>query len=72
MPYQSRASAILSDWREVERDLLTVEPGTPEASRLRAEADGLREEYQRLVEDALRNDHPALPPFPGAFEAEAN
>ena len=36
---------ILERWRSVERELDAAEPGSPEASRLLAEFDRLRDEY---------------------------
>ena len=64
MPIRHDAEQILTDWREVERDLDAVPEGSPESSALRDEAGRLRDEYQRLVEEARARSHPELPPFP--------
>ena len=63
MPYQREADAVIEDWREVEQDLLVVPRGTPEALKLNAEAERLRDEHQRLVEEGRRH-HRAMEPFP--------
>lgn len=41
---------VLARWREVERRLVEVQDGTPEAEELQAEAATLREEMKRLTE----------------------
>ena len=65
MPYQRLAVAVLADWFEVERTLRLVPSRSREALLLRAEARGLRDEYQRLV-DAAVQFHMAVPKrFPG-------
>jgi hypothetical protein len=53
MPYQRLAAEVLADWHEVQRTLRLVSSGTQEARLLRAEAQGLRHEYDRLVETAI-------------------
>jgi hypothetical protein len=64
MPYRARAEAILARWREIERALEKVEAGTAEAEYLAGVAAELRDEYQRVVEEARRADRPVPPPFP--------
>ena len=64
MPYQREAEAVLAMWREVERSLTTAEPGTPEEERLRADAALMRDEYQRLIEQAREHHRDVPPPFP--------
>ena len=64
MPYQREAEAVLAMWRDIERELATVEPGTPEAERLQTHAVLLRDEYQRLIEQALLHHRDVPPPFP--------
>jgi hypothetical protein len=65
VPYQRLAVAVLADWFEVERTLRLVPTRSREALLLRAEARGLRDEYQRLV-DAAVQFHMAVPKrFPG-------
>jgi uncharacterized membrane protein YccC len=43
-------SAILERWRAVERQLDDIEPGTPEATRLFAEFERIRDEYMTMFE----------------------
>ena len=64
MPYRARAEAILAQWREIERALEKVEGGTAEPEYLADVAAELRDEYQRVVEEARRADRPMPPPFP--------
>jgi hypothetical protein len=64
VPYQRQAEGLLATWREVERSLAEAEPGSPEAERLQSDAALLRDEYQRLIQEATANDRPAPPPFP--------
>jgi hypothetical protein len=64
MPYQRLAVAVLADWCEVQRTLMTVPPRTREASLLRNEARHLRDEYQRLVDAAVLFHLPIPPGFP--------
>jgi len=40
-----RLAAILERWRQVERDLATAEPGSPDAKRLFEEFQRVRQEY---------------------------
>ena len=63
---QHEAEAIVAAWREVERDIAAVEPGSPEYVTLYIEARQLRDEYQRLVETARTNLRLEPPPFPGS------
>jgi hypothetical protein len=58
------AETIVAAWREVEREIGAVEPGSPEYVTLYIEARQLREEYQRLVDRARTNLRPEPPPFP--------
>lgn len=69
MPYQREAEAVLAMWREIERELAQVEPGTPEAERLQTHAVLLRDEYQRLIREAEAHHRPVPPPFPEASGA---
>ncbi len=69
MPYRRLAVAVLIDWREVERTLMAVQGETEEAALLRAEAKGLRAEYQRLVDAAILFGRPVPPPFPVTSES---
>lgn len=64
MLYQLEAEQVLSAWREVERDIAGVEPGSPEYVTLYIEARQLRDEYQSLIETARTNLRPEPPPFP--------
>jgi hypothetical protein len=67
VPYRREAETLLSLWRQVERDLETVEPGTREAEALQAEAAQLRHKYQLLIDGARDASLPEPPPFP-AFD----
>ncbi len=64
MLYQQEAEKVLAAWREVERDIASVEPGSPEYVTLLIESRQLRDEYQRLVDSARTNLRPEPPPFP--------
>jgi hypothetical protein len=64
VPYQRQAEVVLASLRGVERELESSEPKTPEAEFLRSTAARLRNEYQRLVEQARENDRPEPPPLP--------
>jgi hypothetical protein len=45
---------VLAEWRDTERHLGDALPGSPEAARLRAEIEMLREEYRRAHDAAAR------------------
>jgi len=45
---------VLAEWRDAERQLGEALPGTPEAARLRAEIEVLREEYRRAHDAVVR------------------
>jgi hypothetical protein len=62
--YAKQAEEILATWREIERGLEAAEPGSAEAERLAEDAALLRDEYQRLVQQARAADHPVPPTFP--------
>ena len=66
MPYQAEAKIVLDMWREVERQMHDAQIDSAELEYLQAEAARLRDEYQRLVEAALRFGRPVPPPFPEA------
>jgi len=59
-----QAEEILATWREIERALQVAEPGSAEAERLADDAALLRDEYQRLVQQAMAEDRPVPPQFP--------
>jgi hypothetical protein len=62
----SRAEEVLGAWREAERELEAVTPGSPDEDRLQAYAAALRDEYQRLVAQLKADDE--LPALPGSPE----
>lgn len=64
MPYQREAAVVLEMWREVERDLACAADGSEEAEELQAEASRLRDEYQRLIDEATKHHRPVPPPLP--------
>jgi uncharacterized coiled-coil DUF342 family protein len=64
VPYQREAAIVLEMWREVERNLARVPDDGEEAEELRAEAARLRNEYQRLLEEATKYHRPVPPPMP--------
>lgn len=64
MPYQREAEIVLAMWRDVERRLDTVSPGSDEEEQLHADAARLRDEYRRLIEAARAHHRPEPPPFP--------
>ena len=45
---------VLAEWRDSERQLGEALPGSPEATRLRAEIEVLREEYRRAHDAVVR------------------
>ncbi len=45
---------VLAEWRDAERQLGEALPGSPEAARLRAEIEVLREEYRRAHDAVVR------------------
>jgi uncharacterized coiled-coil DUF342 family protein len=64
VPYQREAAIVLEMWREVERRLAQVGVDSEEAEELHAEAARLRNEYQRLIEEATKYHRPVPPPMP--------
>ncbi len=50
--------AVLAEWRDTERALAELEPGTPAATQLRGRIETLRAEYRRAHNAAaLRSNH---------------
>ena len=49
MANYTQAADVLARWRDVERELEAVEPGTPEAELLQSEAAALRQEMRRIT-----------------------
>jgi hypothetical protein len=64
MPYQRLAIAVLADWVQVRKTIQMVQKGSAEAALLHAEATGLRDEYQRLIDAAVEFRKPVPKPFP--------
>jgi hypothetical protein len=64
MPYQREAVVVLEIWREVERGLAGAVAGSDEAEELAAEAARLRNEYQRLIVEAIRDQRPVPASMP--------
>ena len=64
MPYRREAEAVLGMWREIERSLAAAEQGSAEEERLLADVVVLRDEYQRLIEQAREHHRDVPPPFP--------
>jgi uncharacterized coiled-coil DUF342 family protein len=64
VPYQREAAIVLEMWREVERRLATVGDDSDEAEELRSDAARLRNEYQRLIDEAMKYHRPVPPPMP--------
>ena len=64
MPYQREAEIVLAMWRDVERDLASAAPGSPDADALQVEAARLRVEYLRLIDAAREHHRPEPPPLP--------
>jgi hypothetical protein len=64
MPFQREAEAILGDWRAVQRELELLDPRSPEAEALQAEAVRLRDAYQRIIRMQRETGGSDLPPFP--------
>ena len=53
VPPMERMRNLLADWRAAERRAKGVSQSSPHLDRLRADCDGLRDEYQRLFADRL-------------------
>ncbi len=64
MPYQRLAAAILEEWRAVERQLAAIGPDGAGYAGAKAEAERLRDEYERLFLQARAHHRPEPPPFP--------
>jgi hypothetical protein len=64
MPYQREAEVVLAVWREAERRLAEVEPGSVEEEDIIADLARMRDEYQRLIALAREAHRPEPPPFP--------
>jgi hypothetical protein len=71
MPYRREAEIVIEMWRAVERELRNTPDDTPEAEALHADAARLRDEYQRLVQQALAHDRPVPEPLPPSEIEEA-
>lgn len=54
MPHHSEAALVLDRWRDVERQLANVRPGSSDFDELHAEVTRLRDEYQRLTTEQGR------------------
>ena len=63
MPYQREAAIVLEMWRDIERRLARVPNDSEEAEELQSEAARLRNEYQRLIDEATRYHRPVPPPM---------
>jgi hypothetical protein len=66
VPYQREAVIVLEMWREVERRLAQAGADSEEVEDLQAEAARLRNEYQRLIDEATKHHRPVPPPLPSA------
>lgn len=64
MLYQKEAEKVRSEWVDVKREIDGVEVGSPEYVRLYIQARQLRDEYQRLIEEARLHHRAELPPLP--------
>jgi hypothetical protein len=64
VPSQRRAEVVLKSLRGVERELASIEAGSPEAEFLHATAARLRHEYQQLIEDVRGHGRPEPPSLP--------
>ena len=61
MPHHSEAALVLDRWRDVERQLAGVRPGSSEVEELQAEAARLRDEYQRLTAAQTQHGTTTMP-----------
>jgi hypothetical protein len=64
MPYQREAEIVLAAWREADKVVASTEPGTNEYEDALADYIRCRDEYQRLIAEAVRHDRPEPPPPP--------
>ena len=68
MPISAETETVLAAWRAVEREvertrgIVDTQTRRAELTRLHVEARQLRNEYQRLVRGAVREDLPLSPP----------
>ena len=62
MPYQRKPQVVLAIWHDVERELDSTDPGSPEAECLQVAQ--LRNVYQPLVEQARHKGLPEPPSLP--------
>jgi hypothetical protein len=72
MPYQREAEIVLTAWREAERKLANVVPGSDEEEATIADLARYRDEYQRLIRAAREHMRPEPPPFPEVADSEAS
>jgi hypothetical protein len=64
VPYQSLASAVIEEWRAVERAMNDPALDAEALDVLRAKAARLRDRYQELTEQARDHHRPLPAPFP--------
>jgi hypothetical protein len=64
MPYQREAVIVLEMWRDVEQAMRDADLGPDAIEVLKRDAARLRNEYQRLVAEAMEHQRPQPPPFP--------
>jgi hypothetical protein len=64
MPYQREAEIVLAAWREADQALASTEVGSEEYEAALADYVRCRDEYQRLIAEAVRHDRPEPPPPP--------
>ena len=64
MPYQREAEIVLAAWRGAEQILASTEIGSDEYEAALADFVRCREEYQRLMAEAVRHHRPEPPPPP--------
>lgn len=65
MPYRREAEVVLAAWREADKALSTAQLGSEAYEQARTDFDRCREEYRRLIAEAVRHDRP-LPAEPPA------
>jgi len=64
MPYQREAEIVLAAWREADQVLASTDVGSEEYEAALVDYLRCRDEYQRLISEAVRHDRPEPPPPP--------
>jgi hypothetical protein len=64
MPYRREAEVVLAMWRELQDELRFAPDGSEAAATMTVALGRLREEYERLIEQARKHGRPEPEPPP--------